>query len=37
MGDFLNAAFPWIAGGIAIAIILTYGNSKKKKQDNKEQ
>jgi hypothetical protein len=30
MKDFLNAAFPWIAGGIGIAIILTYGNSKKK-------
>jgi predicted ferric reductase len=36
MKDFLNAAFPWIAGGIGIAIILTYGNSKKKPQDNKE-
>lgn len=35
MRDFFNAAFPWIAGGIAIAIILAYGNSKKKKQDNK--
>lgn len=30
LGDFLNSAFLWVAGGIAIAIILTYGNSKKK-------
>lgn len=36
MRDFLNAAFPWIFGGFAIAIILSYGNSKKKTQDNKE-
>jgi hypothetical protein len=35
MRDFFNAAFPWVAGGVAIAIILSYGNSKKKKQDNK--
>lgn len=35
MRDFFNAAFPWIAGGIAVAVILTYGNSKKKrKSDN---
>lgn len=37
MGDFFNAAFPWIVGGIAIAIILTYGNSKRKEQNDKEQ
>jgi hypothetical protein len=37
MGDFFNAAFPWIAMGFAVAIILTYINSKKKKQDDKEQ
>lgn len=37
MGDFLRAAFPWVAGGTAIAIILAYGNSKKKSQENKEQ
>lgn len=32
MRDFLNAAFPWVFGGFAIAIILSYGNSKKKKK-----
>lgn len=32
MGDFLNTAFPWVAGGIVIAIILAYGNSKKEKR-----
>lgn len=36
MVEFLQAAYPWIAGGLAIAIILAYGNSRKKKQDNKE-
>jgi hypothetical protein len=35
MREFFNAAFPWVAGGFALAIILTYGNSKKKKQDDK--
>ncbi len=30
MGDFFNAAFPWIAMGLAIAIIATYSNSKEK-------
>jgi hypothetical protein len=32
IGDFLGAAFPWITGGIVIAIILAYGNSKKEKR-----
>jgi hypothetical protein len=32
IGDFINAAFPWVAGGIAIAIIITYGNLKKEKE-----
>jgi hypothetical protein len=30
IGDFLKASFPWVAGGAVIAIILTYGKSKKK-------
>lgn len=37
MVDFAKAAFPWVAGGIAIAIILAYGSSKQKKQDDKKQ
>lgn len=37
MADFCKAAFPWIAGGIAIAIILAYGNSKDKMKNNKKQ
>jgi hypothetical protein len=37
MADFVNAAFPWIAMGFAVAIVLTYRNSKEKMQDNKEQ
>lgn len=37
MRDFLNAAFPWVDGGLAVAIILAYGNSKKKMQNNKKQ
>lgn len=37
MSDFLIAAFPWVAGGTVIAILLTYGNTKKKKQDNKNK
>lgn len=37
MGDFLKAAFPWVAFGFAVAIVLTYMSSKKKKQDDKEQ
>lgn len=32
MVDFVKSAFPWVVGGIAIAIILTYRNSKMKKQ-----
>lgn len=35
VGEFLNAAFPWVALGIATAVALTYIESKKKKQDNK--
>ncbi len=26
MSDFVSAAFPWVALGIAVAIILTYMN-----------
>lgn len=37
MGDFLNAVFPWVALGIAVAIILTYMNSKRKKQEDKKR
>jgi len=35
MRDFFSAAFPWIAAGCAIAIILAYGNSKTKKDNDK--
>jgi hypothetical protein len=35
ISDFFNAAFPWIAGGIALAIIITYGDKKNKKQIDK--
>lgn len=37
MGDFFNGAFPWIAMGLAFAIIITYLNSKKKPQNEKKQ
>jgi lipoprotein signal peptidase len=37
MGDFFNAAFPWIAIGVAVAIILTYMDSKKKKHEDKKR
>jgi hypothetical protein len=37
MGDFFNAAFPWIAMGVSIAIIITYINSKKKTNNEEEQ
>lgn len=33
--DFINTAFPWVVGGIAIAIIMTYGNRKKKEIQGK--
>jgi len=36
MTDFANAAFPWIAMGVAVAISLAYFNSKEKMKDNKE-
>ena len=35
--DFLSAAFPWVAMGLAVAISLTYLNWKEKMKDNKEQ
>ena len=35
MADFVKAAFPWIAFGFAVAIILTYRSSKERMQDNK--
>jgi hypothetical protein len=35
--DFFRAAFPWIAGGIAVAIILVYGKSKRDMKNNKKQ
>lgn len=35
MGDFFSAAFPWVALGFAIAITLTYMDSKTKKQNDK--
>ncbi|MDP4182000.1 MAG: hypothetical protein Q8942_13030 [Bacillota bacterium] len=35
MVDFLQAAFPWIAMGIAIAIAITYMSSKQKRQVSK--
>ena len=31
MGNFINAAFPWVAFGIFIANYLTYIDSKKSK------
>jgi len=37
MADFANAAFPWIAMGLAVAIILSCRNSKEKMQHNKEK
>lgn len=37
MADFVKAAFPWVAMGFAVAIILANMNSKEKMQDNKEQ
>lgn len=34
MVDFFKAAFPWIAGGIAVAVILAYGSQKDSEKDN---
>lgn len=34
MGDFLNAAFPWIIMGFVIAIAAANMSQKKKNQDN---
>ena len=36
MSDFVAAAFPWVAFGIAIAVILTYMNSKNKTKEHKK-
>lgn len=36
MADFLNAAFPWIAIGLAVAIIVSYMRSKDSKQAKEE-
>lgn len=36
MTDFVKAAFPWVAMGLAVAIILANRNSKEKMKDNKE-
>jgi hypothetical protein len=33
MADFFNAAFPWIAMGIAFALVTVYMDSKNKKQN----
>ncbi len=37
MADFLNAAFPWIVIGLAVAIFISYRSSKEKKQYKKEE
>jgi len=37
VADFCKAALPWVAGGIAVAVILTFGNSKRKIQNNKKK
>ncbi len=36
MAEFARAAFPWVAMGSAIAVVLTYWNEKEKKKDKKE-
>ncbi len=36
MIEFFNAAFPWVAFGLAIAVVLTYKNSKNKTNDEKK-
>ena len=33
MADFASAAFPWIAMGLAVAIILASRNSKERKNE----
>lgn len=30
MSEFLNAALPWLALGMAIAVVMTMANAKKK-------
>ncbi|STA99829.1 Uncharacterised protein [Clostridium baratii] len=35
MMDFVYAAFPWVAFGIALAALLTHMNSENIHQDNK--
>lgn len=35
MRDFIGAAFPWGVFGIAMAVILTYINSKNKAKEEK--
>lgn len=37
MGEFFNAAFPWVAFSIGLALVLTHMNLKKKEQDNTKQ
>ena len=37
MADFASAAFPWVAMGLAVAVVLTYRNSKEKMQEKKKQ
>lgn len=32
MKDFINAALPWVAFGVAIAVVLTYRNNKNKRE-----
>ena len=36
MSDFVSAAFPWVALGIAVAVILTYMNSNNKTKNKKK-
>ena len=36
MGDFFSAAFPWVALGIAVAVIITYMISNNKNKDKKK-
>jgi hypothetical protein len=36
MAEFARAAFPWVAMGIAIAVVLNYWNKNEKKHDKKE-
>ncbi len=36
MSDFVNAAFPWVAMGLAVAVIITYMNSRNQTKNKKK-